>query len=84
LIQRAIFDMMNAVGGNVMKRKILCRVIDSIPLPTDGADLHLGWAFDTGMYSVNDSSKKTRRNHSADSTAHIYLEYKKNTLDYYA
>jgi len=36
-----------------MTKKILCRVIDSVPLSCDGSDLHLGWCLDTNIYPQN-------------------------------
>lgn len=67
-----------------MTKKIVCRVIDSVPLSCDGSDLHLGWSFDTNIYSQNTPPSVSLTPRPPARVSRTNMNVTGKTLDYYA
>jgi hypothetical protein len=67
-----------------MTKKISCRIIDSVPLSCDGADLHLGWSLNTDIYPQDTTPRVvfTPRPPTREFSTNQNTPGK--TLDYYA
>jgi len=67
-----------------MTKKISCRVIDFVPLSCGESDLHLGWSFNTDIYTQDTPPRVifAARPPARESRANTNTAGK--TLDYYA
>jgi hypothetical protein len=67
-----------------MTKKIVCRVIDSVPLSCDGTELHLGWSLDTNIYPQNTPPRVLFTPRPPTRESLIKPNTTGKTLDYYA
>ena len=44
-------------GGDVVTKKIQCKVIDSTVLSLDDSELHLGWDFNSSIYCCSEQNQ---------------------------